>query len=122
MLEAVGLDALVADLTAAPGRAQRGAYDVVRVGGANVTKTARQFASGLAHARLYPASITYDVTIERGAFDAEIGPDKDLPQGALGNLLEYGSVNNGPIAHLGPALDLEGPNMAAALSRLGAPW
>ncbi len=116
--EISGLNELVADLTQAPGRAQRKSLVVVRVGGEKVAKTARQFASGLAHAPAYPRSITSEVKIAGSAIEAHVGPDKDLAQGALGNILEYGTSNNAPIAHLGPALDIEGPNFAKAMEEL----
>lgn len=116
MIEVEGLSALVADLALAPGKAQRRSYEAVRASAAKVQQTARQFSDGLAHARLYPASITTETKIKPTAFEAEIGPDKDLPQGALGNLLEYGSVNNAPIAHLGPAHDLVGPDFERAIA------
>jgi hypothetical protein len=67
----------------------------------------------------YPYSITYDLTVGAGAtVTAEIGPDKDLPQGALGNLLEYGAPdNNPPYPHLNPALDAEEENTVMWLAK-----
>ena len=118
MIEIDGLNDLVRDLTAAPGRAQRKAPDVVRKGAVNVKNDAQRLISGLRHAPLYPQSITFDVKWEGSSYVAEIGPDKDKPQGALGNLLEYGSSRNAPLAHLGPALDLEGPRFEKAMSDL----
>lgn len=57
-------------------------------------------AKGMAHAPAFPNAIHYDVSVFQGfgrsQVEAEIGPDKDRPQGALGNLIEYGSVNNRP--------------------------
>ena len=56
----------------------------------------------------YPYSITYDIKVGAAAtVTAEIGPDKDKPQGALGNLLEFGSSKNAPIPHLVPAFEGE---------------
>lgn len=118
MSDISGLTELVADLTAAPGRAQRKVDGVVRKGAVNVKNDAQRLISGLAHAPLYPASITFDAKWELGGYVAEIGPDKDRPQGALGNLLEYGSANNAPLTHLGPALDLEGPKFEKAIADL----
>ncbi len=117
--DVTGMTELVADMTAAPARVQRESAVVVRVGGEKIAKSARQFASGLAHAPAYPRSITAEVKIVGGAFESLVGPDKDLPQGALGNILEYGTVKNAPIVHLGPALDLEGPNFEKAMEALG---
>lgn len=75
----------------------------------NVEEAARESASGLAHAPAYPQSITHDVRATLTGVEAEIGPDKGLAQGALGNLIEYGSVNNPPHNDLGQAHDAEEP-------------
>lgn len=112
-----GLNELVADLRRAESSIQRNAAAVVERGALNVKNDARQFAQGIAHAPLYPESIDYSIHPAglSGVIWAEIGPDKSKPQGPLGNLLEYGSVNNAPLAHLGPALDIEGPKFIAAI-------
>jgi hypothetical protein len=120
-IDASELNNLGAMLTERARVVPREARAVVEKGALNVKDEARRLSSGIAHAPLYPASIGYDV-LRAGAFglvEAEIGPDKDKPQGALGNVLEYGTVNNAPLAHLGPALDREGPRFAAAMLALG---
>jgi len=91
---------------------------IVEVGARNVKDDARKAISGLAHAPAYPFSIGYELFNARalGLVSADIGPDKDKPQGALGNILEYGTVNNAPFAHLGPALDREAPGFEKALA------
>lgn len=83
-----------------------------------VKKSAQRKASGISHAPHYPRSITYDTHWVGTTGRAEIGPDKDRRQGALGNILEYGTVNNPPYAHLGPALDYEGPVFEQYAARL----
>jgi hypothetical protein len=56
----------------------------------------------------YPRSIGYTITESSGSqVTAEIGPDKERPQGALGNILEYGTSKNPPYPHLQPALVAE---------------
>jgi hypothetical protein len=92
---------------------------VVKKGAGNVKDEARDRVRGYAHLPHYPSSITYDV--HRGAHEvsAQIGPDKDRRQGPLGNIIEYGTVNNAPIPHLGPALDVEEPRFARAVADLG---
>lgn len=114
-----GLDELVADLQSADANVLVGARAVVQRGSLNVKRDAQRLISGLQHAPQYPASITYETSFVAGGVEGEIGPDKDRAQGALGNLLEYGSVNNAPFAHLGPALDLEGPRFEDALGEAG---
>lgn len=105
------LSKLSADLRGVPhatGPALRSAMEVT---GRNIRDTARENASGLAHAPLFPRSITYDFVGNShgggalgafvgggGAHDLvmEVGPEDDKPQGPLGILLEYGSINNPP--------------------------
>lgn len=113
-----GLDELVADLTAAPRKVAVGAVAVVTKAAVNIRDDARRFASGIAHAPAYPASITYDLDVSytTGDVRAEIGPDKDRTQGALGNILEYGTSKNAPLSHLGPALDIEGPRLVDGMA------
>lgn len=113
---------LAAELTTKAQRIGAEAAAVVRKGALNVKNDARRFATGLAHAPVYPYSIGYDIVGDGrfGQIAAEIGPDKDKRQGALGNILEYGTVNNAPFAHLGPALDIEGPKFEKALAGLAA--
>lgn len=113
-----GLDELVRDMGDAPGKAQRKVDGLVRKGAVNIKNDAQRLISGLAHAPLYPRSIGFDAGWKGSTFEAEVGPDKAMPQGALGNLLEYGSSQNAPLAHLGPALDLEGPKFEKAMEDL----
>lgn len=91
---------------------------VVAKGALNIKNGARRRVAGLRHARRYPAAIDYDLTVtSRGAY-ADVGANKDKPQGALGNLLEYGSVKNAPIPHIRPAADEEEPRFDAAMENL----
>ncbi|MEU1240044.1 hypothetical protein ABZ388_06765 [Micromonospora parva] len=113
-----GLNELAATLESAADDAVDEGRKVVSKGALNIKKDARRFASGIAHAPAYPYSIGYDTKASGTTVSAEIGPDKDKRQGALGNILEYGTVNNAPFAHLGPALDAEGPRFVAALEKL----
>lgn len=85
----------------------------VKRGAVNVKKDARALASGIGHAPAYPYSIGFD--LEDNGFAARIGPDKDRRQGALGNILEFGTSKNGPIPHLNPAMDAEEPRFVRAL-------
>lgn len=95
------------------------AHDVVKRGAVNIKKDWRANARRSAgrHGRIYPASIGFDIT-PRGAdvAVAVIGPDKGLPQGALGNLIEFGSVNNPPHNDGGRALRAEDPKLTQALA------
>jgi hypothetical protein len=57
------------------------------------------------HLPFYADSITYDVDSGPGFVTAEIGPDADLSQGRLGEILERGSADSSPVPHLAPALE-----------------
>lgn len=108
----------VAKLSEAASEAPAEATKVVARGALNIKNDARDRASGIRHAPAYPRSISYDQWQGLRGPVAEIGPDKDRRQGALGNLLEYGSVNNAPIPHMKPAIDAEMPRFERALGDL----
>lgn len=95
------LDKLAADLGEVPARSGKNLRKAIEVTARNVRDEWRKNATGMAHAPAFPYSITYDIEgsgnrATGSRLEAEIGPDKDRPQGALGNLIEYGSVNNPP--------------------------
>jgi hypothetical protein len=92
---------------------------VVAKGLLNIKKETKARWSGLAHAPSLPGAVTYETTTSGSGASGEVGPDKARRQGALGNLVEYGSVNNAPIPALNPALDAEEPAFAKALEDLG---
>lgn len=99
-IDASDLSSLSADL----GEAKRGTVKNLRKAleftARGVRDVARQNATGMAHAPAFPYSITYDLKYREAfggtSMEAEIGPDKDRAQGALGNLIEFGSVHNPP--------------------------
>lgn len=111
------LQELSADLGRAGFRAAQNVRQAVEVTARNVKDEARSLAGGLAHAPYYPQSITYDIHVGLQQTSADIGPDKGGPQGALGNILEYGTSKNAPIPHLGPALKANEADFIEGLSR-----
>ena len=113
------VEQLVTALTNVPARALDQARQVVAKGALNIKKDWAQRWSGLAHAPSVGAAVTYDLVNLLTAIEAEVGPDKDRRQGALGNLLEFGSVHNGPIPGGLPALQAEGPRFLTATEQLG---
>lgn len=109
---------LASDLGKVSDASWRNMQTAIEVTARNVKDTWRENAKGMPHAPAFPASITYDVgvgydqsigqavsSVVSGAISrargttlrAEIGPDKNRAQGDLGNLIEYGSVNNSPM-------------------------
>lgn len=91
-----GMDQLVAMFDKAPERAAANVVKAGNVFGSKVKRVWQALDSGLAHAPAYPRSISYDLTIKVEGVEVEIGPDKSLPQGPLGNLIEFGSAHNPP--------------------------
>lgn len=114
------LDKLAASLVRATAATVPAVDAVVAKGALNIKTDAARRASGLAHAPAYPRSITYDTFHTPRTSQAVIGPDKDRRQGALGNILEYGTIKNAPVPHLGPALDAEAPKFEKALGDVAA--
>lgn len=122
-----GLNELAAHLEGAAEDVGPEAKKVLAKAAFNIKRDAQKKASGIAHAPNYPRTISYDTWWRGEVGRAEIGPDKDKELGGgphrtpgnLGNILEYGTVNNPPYAHLGPALDYEGPNFERFMGELG---
>ncbi len=104
-----GVDGVAEAFTDAPVKVRAGMRAATVVAAAKIKDDARQAVTGLAHAPHYPRSITYDTRTTPWTFTAEIGPDRTGPQGPLGPILEYGTVNNPPRPHLLPALEREVP-------------
>ncbi|WP_372672976.1 hypothetical protein [Amycolatopsis kentuckyensis] len=91
---------LADDLDAVPAEKRPEIRKVVERGALNIKNGLRQDAAGHPTYRLFPLSISFDMT---GEFEAEIGPDKSRVQGPLGNILYFGTSKNAP------QLDLESP-------------
>lgn len=98
-----------------------GARKIIEVGAIKIKKgmiaDARR-GSGK-HAKRFPNSITYDLK----GLSAEIGPDKSRPQGALGNIMYFGTSTQGPsIPDIAKPLKAEAPITAGLLSELAAKY
>jgi hypothetical protein len=115
---ASGLDGLAADLNRAAQVAPAAARKVVQAGAFNIKRDWRAAWSGLAHAPSVGRAVTYDTVVTATGATAEIGPDKALRQGALGNLIEFGSINNAPHPGGAPALEAEQPRFERALEQV----
>lgn len=132
-LDVSELDKLRADVSFFPQDAMpiftKAAIDTGRA----VRDTGRANATGMAHAPHFPRSITHGFAGDShgggalGAFigsatgrydiEVEIGPDKDLPQGDLGNLIEFGSINNPPQGIMHGALQAHEADWESAVDR-----
>ncbi len=108
------------EVTRLAARIPRAEVGMVAPLAAVVTKTAtelrddlREKAGGHARFPYLPKAITYDV---RG-LTAEIGPDKNRRGGAIGNIVYFGTVNNGPVLeHPAAALARARPGFEAAVA------
>lgn len=93
------VDALAADLGAVRQVAGRYIRAAVEVSARHVKDDWKDETQGISGARAFPFSIGYDVNTFHGfgvsVVQAEIGPDKERAQGALGNLIEYGGETSG---------------------------
>lgn len=112
------LEKLAADLSNAVPVSAAKVRGVVQKGALNVKNDWRAAWSGLAHAPSVDEAVTFDTRVTAGGIEAEIGPDKSKRQGALGNLIEFGSVNNGPTPGGEPALQAEEPRFVKALEEI----
>jgi hypothetical protein len=113
------LNVLAVDLAQAGLAAAGRAMVVVEDSSQRIEDQGREWApkTGLPH---YARTITHDVTVEGLAIVGEIGPDPAVNgQALLAHILEYGSANNAPFAHLGPALDRETPNFVDTMAEAG---
>lgn len=68
----------------------------VQVTSNNVKSAWRNKLQGSSTLPALPYAVSYDVEVNAGGVEGEIGFDKDKPQGALGNVSEYGTMNNAP--------------------------
>jgi hypothetical protein len=113
-----GLDTLLADLARAGEQLPPEARKITQKGALNIKTSWARYWSGLKHAPALSRAVTYDTRWVGSGVEAEIGPDKSRRQGALGNLVEYGSINNAPIPGGAPALAEEAPRYERYLTEL----
>jgi hypothetical protein len=85
----------------------------------NIKRDWKDRWEGHDHIPHLPDAISYDVTRKPDWVGGEVGPDKHRRQGPLGNIIEFGTLNNPPIPGGVPALELEEPKFVDALADLG---
>ena len=69
-------------------------------------------------ARHFYRSISYDRRYGVGRLSYEIGPDKSRRQGALGNLLYFGSSRNAPTLDIEAGLNAEEPKLLSEMGKM----
>ena len=107
-------------LAMASGRLGDEARGIVKRGAQNVKNemVAEARAAGGRFSRVFPGSISYSMKGNAFYSEAEIGPDKGRPQGALGNLLYFGSRNNGAVLDVEVGLRKEAPELERRLGEV----
>lgn len=120
-IDASELATLARDIQLGYLEAAEDARRVIARGALNIKRDWQKAWSGFAHAPHLAKAVTYDTTVSKYGIEAEIGPDKNRRQGALGNLAEYGSVNNSPKPGGGPATAAEELRLAAAMEAIRFP-
>ncbi|WP_051790992.1 hypothetical protein [Amycolatopsis jejuensis] len=108
------VDKLADDLEAIPADITPKLKRVVAKGAVNVKNGMRADAEGHATFKHFPRSISYDTTDD--GLGAVIGPDKNLIQGALGNLIYFGRSNTPGVLNINKSIDKEAPRFADALA------
>jgi len=95
------INLLASDLGNVPSVAGRFIRQAVEVSARRVKDDWKEAATGFPTIPAFPYSVSYDVSAFSGfgatVVQAEIGPDKEKSQGALGNLIEFGSEHNEPM-------------------------
>lgn len=108
-----GVRELAADLNEVPAEKGPAFSRIVRRGALNIKDELRNDAKSSGSYRHFHRSISYDMVDD---LSAEIGPDKDRVQGALGNILYFGTSNNAPVLSLEAPLEHEQPRFEQALA------
>jgi hypothetical protein len=106
---------LAADLGKIPGRMVAPMVAAVTKSANSLEKAMRADAGGIGHAPHFPNSITSEVKVRVGQIEAEVGPDKGRTQGALGNILYFGTSKNGPVLNINGPLDAQSPKFQQAI-------
>jgi len=94
------------------------AAKVVFVGAINIKKDGQRRIKGHPRLKRLPYALDFDTYRSLKGPAAEIGFNHAKPQGPLGNVAEYGTVNNAPMPSVGPAADAEQPRFERAMEDL----
>lgn len=101
--------ALAADLGKASREVFKEAEKVTEKAAHNIKTTMADDAKSSGTYRHFAGSISYDRAMSVGQIGYEIGPDKDRAQGALGNILYFGTSKNAPVLDVEVGLRKEAP-------------
>lgn len=107
---------LSADLGRVPSRVVPAVDQVMKRGAQNVKEAMAEDASGHATFPHFPRSISYDREPSPRGVSYEIGPDKQRTQGALGNILYFGTSDTGPVLDIEVGIRAEAPRLESHLA------
>lgn len=111
--------ALATDLGKVTRDVEKEADKVLERGALGVKEAMAEDAQRLTgHAKHFHRSISYDRRYGVGRMSYEIGPDKSRRQGALGNLLYFGSRNNAPQLDIESGLIAEEPKLLSEMGKM----
>lgn len=111
--------ALATDLGKTSREVEREADKVLERGALGVKNAMAEDAQKhTGHAKHFHRSISYDRRYGVGRMSYEIGPDKGRIQGALGNLLYFGSSNNAPTLDIEAGLIEEEPKLLSEMGKM----
>lgn len=104
------------------GSAVKDVDEVAKKGAMNIKKEMAYSASWSEHFKGLAGAISFDSAYRPGAVRYEIGPDKNRPGGAIGNVAYFGTSRGGGTLDIEQPLNSEGPRFQSALEALAAKW
>jgi hypothetical protein len=118
VIDLTEVNAYIAELDRVPGELRDEVVKVGEKGALNIKRDWARAWSGHTYIGPLSRAISYDRRVKGASIEWEIGPDKGRAQGPLGNVIEFGTVNNAPIPGGLPALDREAPRTERFLSEV----
>jgi hypothetical protein len=113
------LDALVADLQAAPFKVLAAIVPTAHRAGANIKRTMRRDATGHYRLGLLPGAVEYIVDLSATAVTVEVGFRKGS-QGNLAHIAAFGTSTQPPVMDITRGLTEEVPNFMRWVAKVGA--
>lgn len=118
-IDVTELRTLARDLERIPDKVQRGVRPVVSKGSLNVKQEMQMDLASSSHFRGITFSVNYDIKVDAGGVEGQIGPDKSKYGGALANVAIFGtSRGGGTVPDPSVALLAEADRFESALADL----
>jgi hypothetical protein len=118
-VDASELRTLSRDLARIPDKVQRGVRPVVSKGALNIKQELQMDLASSQSFRGITFSVNYDLKVDAGGVEAQIGPDKSRYGGALANVAIFGtSRGGGTVPDPSIALAAEADRFESALGDL----